>query len=60
MPRVFYGIGLPRTGTKTLASTMERLGLLGTQTCWLTKSENGTRIRVKGPRYEVDNQLFKR
>jgi len=60
MSRVFYGIGLPRTGTKTLARTMECLGLSGSQTCWLTKAEDNTCLRSKGPRYEVDNQLFKK
>lgn len=51
-----YGIGLPRTGTKTLAQSLRVLGLCGTSKCILTDHESGD--STKATEFSVNNSSY--
>jgi len=57
-----YGIGLPRTGTHSIAEAMKLLGMCGMNRCMLTLSRV-KHVAPEGQRvlgeFEVDNSLFR-
>jgi len=56
--QVIYGIGLPRTGTKTLAATLRHFGLQGTQQCKLTDVESFD-VTPEANDFLIQNSLYK-
>ena len=53
---MIYGIGLPRTGTKTLAQSLRVLGLCGTSKCILTDHQTGD--ITKSREFMVNNSAY--
>lgn len=52
-----YGIGLPRTGTRSLASALRTLGYTGTNICMLTKEADKDEV-IQGNTFNVNNAYF--
>ena len=52
---MIYGIGLPRTGTRTLDSALQTLGLSGSHFCSLTQTTNGNAAERS---YRVNNGFY--
>ena len=62
MSRKVFGIGLPRTATKTLAQSLRILGYCGSNVCVLTKHvqvDNIVSNQAKEKTFSVNNGLFR-
>jgi len=52
---MIYGVGLPRTGTRTLEAALEILGFSGSHFCILTGGESH---RQSNHTFRIDNSLY--
>ena len=52
---MIYGVGLPRTGTRTLDSALQILGFSGSHFCSLTPTISN---KVGDPSYRVNNSFY--
>lgn len=56
--KLVYGIGLPRTGTKSLASALRLLGFSGENHCKLTNFSEEDKVKSLTKEFIIDNHAY--
>lgn len=62
MPNIVYGLGLPRTGTNSLAYALQHFGITGYNHCFLHKKTNTStlysNVHDLNYKYIIDNKVY--